>query len=299
MQLCSNLRGQRLRSPGKRRWTFQPESRYQSGWGARDFAVGDLNHDGRSDVVLPKGGSIAVFLGQGDGTLRIPQIVSLGVNGAYAVAIGDVNGDSHPDIVSCGIDDSRAFVLSGDGSGNFAVTSTFVVGSDLTSLTLGDFDRDGDLDAAICPHLGSNGQIVVARNDGLGHFSVSYPISTASAPATVATDDFNRDGNLDLAVTEIPGRGLSVYLGVGDGTFGAETLYPMDASIMVTTGDLDGDGAVDLIRPNIWAPTGMTILMGNGDGTFQMPSVIYPFASMLDAALGDLNNDGVVDCSRG
>src|ERR1700752_4905732 len=93
----------------------------------------------------------------------------------------------------------------------------------------------------------------------------SYAVGSPS-PRSVAVGDFNRDGNLDIAVG---GTSLSVLMGNGDGTFQKPVQYPVGVNPeSVATADFNGDGNLDLVAANFDGPS-VSILLGNGDGTFQ------------------------------
>jgi len=84
-------------------------------------------------------------------------------------------------------------------------------------------------------------------------------------------------------------------LGTGDGTFQAEVRYATGFSLSVTAADLHGDGKLDLVTADVSDPlgisTGVSVLDGNGDGTFQ-DAVFYPGGNANEfATVGDFNGD--------
>src|SRR5215469_10047661 len=127
--------------------------------------------------------------------------------------------------------------------------------------------------------------------------AVSYPVGTS--PAAVVVADFNGDGKPDLAVANSGSGNVSVLLNSGDGTFRPAVNFdagvPSPTSIKVA--DFNNDGAQDLA---VWSGTSpvsstLTVLLGNGDGTFQAPkATLLPAAidqATLDLAIADFNLD--------
>ncbi len=157
-------------------------------------------------------------------------------------------------------------------------------------------------------------QLVYMPNQGGGQFgapqSISVPVSGGPfAFGTLATGDFNTDGNLDVAVATAGGPSnasfqLTVLLGNGDGTF-KTTPYQVNfgptgnSTLPLGTfvGDANGDGIPDIF---VWAGifgglsgTDLYEFLGKGDGTFQAPIDVLP--NLARMAMLDLNQDGRLD----
>lgn len=118
-----------------------------------------------------------------------------------------------------------------------------------------------------------------------------------SSPASVAVGDFNRDGKPDLAVANLGNNDVSILLGDGDGTFHPAVNYSLGSGspepAAVAVGDFNGDGKPDLVVSD--AGNGnFSILLGNGNGTFQSP-VSYSGGGGYSLAVGDFNGDGKLD----
>src|SRR5439155_6917772 len=128
--------------------------------------------------------------------------------------------------------------------------------------------------------------------------------ATGASPSSVAVDDFNRDGKLDLAVANNRSDTVSVLLGNGDGTFQAAVSYPVGSCShppdqrsfpwSVAVGDFDGDGKLDLAVANSGCHT-VSVLWGNGDGTFQTARDFGAGISPVFVTTGDFNRDGKLD----
>lgn len=134
-----------------------------------------------------------------------------------------------------------------------------------------DFNGDGKLDLA---YIGLTG-VSIQLGNGDGTFQPPADFAVGDGPDTMAEGDFNGDGKLDLAIGNYSGQTVSVLLGNGDGTFQAQTDYPIPGGAnSIVAGDFNRDGKLDLAvgQDNVTLPgasDGISILLGNGDGTFQ------------------------------
>src|SRR5579864_4200270 len=125
--------------------------------------------------------------------------------------------------------------------------------------------------------------------------------TVGSLPFNAVLGDFNGDKILDMAVANSnPGTAtISVLLGNGDGTFGPQTTYAVGNSpTAIVAADFNGDHILDLAVANELGRSAnqtLSILIGNGDGTFK-PAVNYPGGqSPRGIDVGDFNNDGFLD----
>jgi hypothetical protein len=110
--------------------------------------------------------------------------------------------------------------------------------------------------------------------------------------------DFNRDGNLDLAVSLANPDSVSIFLGKGDGVFVLKESYPLTTGFGgLVAADINGDGVLDVICTNpIEKASGpVTLLIGKGDGTFRMSSIADKNIDAFRTAVGDFNGDGLND----
>jgi hypothetical protein len=176
-------------------------------------------------------------------------------------------------------------------------------------IAVGDFNNDGVPDLiTLDSSANSNGWGIMLGN-GDGTFQTVAAIGTSGSYGSVGsivTGDFNKDGNLDFAVTfadDGANQYLQIYLGNGAGGFtikGATSTLgsPYSArSNGLVAADLRGNGDLDLITIDTGYQSGtggIMVLLGNGDGTFQAPkemAVNYP----TSIAAADLNHDGRID----
>ncbi len=227
---------------------------------------------------------------------------------AWSAAVGDFNGDGIPDLAIANYGDSTVTILLGKGDGTFtqAVNSPVTVGQTPYFIAVGDFNGDGIPDLATANLYGGSVTVLLGAGDGTFAQATNSPITvgnTFQTPQAVAIGDFNGDGIPDLVVTTSgyaggPGT-MTVLLGKGDGTFTTTADSPVAAEsspISISVADFNADGKADLAVVNSAGPD-VTILLGNGDGTFTAAtdSPITVGNSPLSVVAGDFNGDGKID----
>lgn len=272
---------------------------------AVSVAVADFNGDGKPDLAVADAGgnAVSILLGNGDGTFQAPKDVLSGNNSApIYVAAGDLNGDGKPDLAVIGQVSAvpTVFILLGNGDGTFTTKATFNSFTNPQSLVLADLNGDSKLDMAVVDS-GANSVIVFLGN-GDGTFQA--PITTSSLGTgqaiRVATGDFNKDGKLDLAISDTASNHMVVLLGNGNGTFQVARSFAFPSSPGgwdVAVGDFNGDGVPDIAATSRDAGV-VNIFLGIGNGNFQ-PAVGYnaalPSQGPTYLAVGDFNKDGKLD----
>ena len=120
------------------------------------MAAGDLNNNGKLDLVLATGDdSVSVLLGNGDGTFQSAVKYKVATN-SYGVAIADFNGDGKPDIAVADSSSNEISVLAGNGDGTFQGPTSYATGGGAGLIALGDFNGDGRVDAAVGAETGGS-----------------------------------------------------------------------------------------------------------------------------------------------
>jgi hypothetical protein len=303
---------------------FVPAVAYDSGgYTGTSVAVGDVNGDGRLDVVMVNKcsdsgcvigrGSLGVMLGHGDGTFQPAVTYDSGGIYAQAVAIADLNGDHKLDIVVINEASNTVGVLLGNGNGTFQPAVIYGSGGmHPWSVAIADVNGDGRPDIIVtnsCTDSNCDGTVGVLLGNSNGAFQapVTYP-SGGTGAVSVAVADVNHDGKPDLLVdnqcvgicSTLKG-GVAVLLGNGDGTFQTAISYDSGGypANSVAVADVNRDGNTDLLVSNLDLNT-VGVLLGNGDGTFQ-PAVTYssdpgsPASVVVSVGVADVNGDGKPD----
>lgn len=210
-----------------------------------------------------------------------------------SLAVGDWNGDGRADLAAVG--GTTLSVLLGGPGRTFVPLPGIAVGAGADALATGRIDGDAVLDLVIT--RGSAVAFLRGRGDGAFDAPVEYPTGGLDANS-VALGDVNGDGRNDLAVANNYDR-VSVFLGNGDGTFGAPAHFAAGPQPQhVVLADLDGDGDQDLAVANLWwfrqDFRGVSVLLGNGDGTFA-PRVEDTSLMASWLSVTDVDRDGTLD----
>jgi uncharacterized protein (TIGR03437 family) len=278
--------------------TFQPAVYYAAGTNPGPVAVSDFNGDGKTDIAVINsdigGNGLSILLGNGDGTFQ-PAVGYAAGDSPFSIAIGDFNGDGKTDIAVADSADNGVSVLLGNGDGTFQTAVFYITDQAASFVGVGDFNSDGKADLVVANPYADDVSVLLGNGDGTFQPAANYQVG--SCPMSIAIADFNLDGNLDLAVSNAEDNSVTVLFGNGDGTFAvAVTDYDDDfeAPTSIAVGDFNGDQIPDLIVAN-WFDYSVTMLIGNGDGTFQA-GVSYAVGTNSEyVQTGDFNGDGRTD----
>ncbi len=261
--------------------------------------VADFNNDGIMDLAEENGG-LPIFLGNAEGTFNFTDFATFAYEANFGlnnVAYGDFNGDGNVDIVYqalLGRNSAGMAVSLGEGNGQF-LHGWYEDHDDVLAIGMlvGDFNGDGKLDVI----TGDCCIIYVYLGNGDGTFTRTQTYDFGGLVRLAG--DVNGDGKLDLVIySGGDPAAISVALGNGDGTF--QPLQQVATSQFgcifgpdMLVNDLNGDGKLDIVYCD---NTNITILLGNGDGTFQQTaSYVVNTTSNFSYTAGDFNSDGKTD----
>jgi hypothetical protein len=290
---------------------FKSAVSYPVGTAPIAVAVGDFNGDGKPDLAVANAGNpgtgddgnVSILLGNGDGTFQPALSVAAGKN-PFAIAVGDFNGDGRTDLVVAnnGINPAGGWlpgtvsVLLGNGDGTFQTHVDYATGAGPVSVAVGDFNGDHVLDLAVAAHADHVVSVLLGNGGGTFRPRVDYAAGSAIA---VAVADFNHDGKPDLAVAGVGAVGI--LEGNGDGTFQLGYSLPccgIGIGKSVTSGDFNDDGQADLLVTSGILGSAVSVLLGNGDGTFSQPSGLSSAGCTYGSCIpfvADFDGDGQLD----
>lgn len=281
-----------------------------------NVVIGDMNKDGKLDLIVAggKSRSISVLTGQGDGRFEASLSSPLTMpESPGEMELGDLNGDGKLDLAFITHDSYGVTILLGDGKGGLRVApNSPIVMKDghhphTHGLAVGDLNGDGKVDLAMVNN--ADNDISVAFGDGRGNFTrapSTFPVGPSPYPASLG--DVNNDGRQDIVATssatgpqraqQLPfSRALTLLLNDGHGSFRASQL-PLRTGQpwFVAIGDINGDRKADLVATH-HDQQKLTVLVGDGKGGFNETSS-SPFGfgrNVFSIALADMNRDGRPD----
>ncbi|HEY4762217.1 MAG TPA: FG-GAP-like repeat-containing protein [Candidatus Acidoferrales bacterium] len=275
--------------------TFQPTCCSDDPTFRSPAGVGDINGDGKADLVLCDilNGALYVLLGNNTGNFTFSSTIRTFTEGV--VYLLDLNGDHHLDIVATDNLGARFLVYLGSGDGTFQNYVAYEGQPGTGTLILADLDGDGHPDMIAQWYPSSFGMFKGNPDGTFGALTTISSVTTTNP--LILVGDFNGDGVADLSFTNPTGVGIQ--LGQGSLTYGAaqksvsggpSTIYISLAKPVAA--DFNADSKLDLAMP---VEGGIAILIGNGDGTFVSADLFEVGDTVGAAAVADFNSDGSPD----
>jgi hypothetical protein len=309
--------------------TFAAPVSYATDQAPVALAVGDTNQDGVPDVVTANefSNDFTVFRGSvtagvADGGFWGATNYPTAGGSPQSVVTGDLNGDGLPDMVVAknGSNQVEVFLSTGvdaHGLTTYGPGVNYAVGTQPVSVVLGNFD--GPMTIASATELGSTVTITTAAPNGFatgqtvtisgvtpsgynGRYTIAVMSSTTFTYTAATSGMANGSGGtadlgLDIAVADQGSNDVRILLNNGTGLFGAPTIVPLGTiPTQLVVADFNKDGNADLaVSSSAGAIPGVQLLLGKGDGTFQLPKEIAAGLKATALATADFNNDGNPD----
>lgn len=253
-----------------------------NGDGLLDFAVGNIT-----------AGTVAVFFGNGDGTLQTPKVYASAPD-TRGLGVVDLNGDGAPDIVTANRNGNRAVILMNNGDGTFASGVNLETGTTgETSCAVADANADGLLDVFIGSF--SSQQMTVLLSDGEGNFVVATRVNNRGNAWMIAVGDVDGDRYVDVVSANANTPQFSVLRGEGNGQLRPAEVYNTGTfTLAIDLGDIDGDGDLDLATSNYGARD-FRVYENNGVGQFLNPRTLAASRAGSCVVIHDRDRDGDLD----
>lgn len=272
----------------------------------------DVDNDGDLDLISSASGRgttgvhVAVLKNNGDGTFSTYQTYPIRSGGVQA-KFRDINNDGFADIIFATSISSPPYDFHfavNSGNGIFGPIQTRSVGS-CGWYDIDAFDLDNDSYSEIiltewlgCPGIPTSGRrIFICKNNGDGTFQSPNIVLADGQVGAIAGADLNNDGNIDLVIGQP--YSIGVFLGTGTGSLLPQINYLTDGKHPedIIIDDFNNDGIPDIAASTFFDESGMSVWIGNGDGTF-MQAINYPNATVegllnvTGITSGDADNDG-------
>ena len=268
------------------------------------ITIGDFNKDNRMDIVVANYGtnSIGILLGYGNGSFQDQITYSTGYDSIpYSLAVGDFNKDNHLDIAVANYGTNNIGIFFGYGNGTFTSQKTYTTtpNSNPSSIAVGDFNNDNQLDIAVTNNGTGNIGIFLGQGNGTFVAQITYSTGSNSYPQYITVGDFNKDNALDIVIVDSKNDQVYVLPGYGNGSFATITTYDAisgSSPFWIAVTDFNNNNQSDIVIAN-YGTNNVLVLIDY----FIKPSArqtnynVGSSSSATSVAVSDLNNDHIFD----
>jgi hypothetical protein len=269
----------------------------------QDVCVVDLNNDGKADIVSANQASntVSVLLGTGTGTFGAPTNFAVGTSPVSVIG-HDFNADGNADLAVA----NEGFlwsvsILIGNGAGGFGAPASISLSESPMKVISADFNKDGKPDLVTANGYNGGSTVSVILGTGTGNFGAATNFTVGMFPLSLCAEDFNLDGNLDIATANDSSYVVAVMLGTGSGSFGPVNTYTVAYEpISIVTADFNGDCFPDIATASNSDYIGtevkdISVILGTGTGAFG-PATLYTWSFFPQCiTTGDYDGNGKPD----
>ncbi|CAF2734521.1 unnamed protein product [Rotaria sp. Silwood2] len=268
------------------------------------ITTGDFNNDNRIDIVIANYGTdnIGIFLGYGNGSFQDQTTYFTGYDSIpFSLAVGNFNNDNNLDIAIANYGTNNIGILLGYGNGSFASQQTYttLLNSDPSSIAVGDFNNDNQLDIAVANNGTGNIGIFLGHGNGTFLAQKEYPIGFNSHPQYITVGDFNKDHKLDIVIADSNNNQVHILPGYGNGSFTTITTYDTISQsnpLWIAVADFDYDNQSDIVVAN-YGTNNVLVLINYFIRPSAKQKIYYdgPPNGVTSVAVSDFNNDHILD----
>jgi hypothetical protein len=263
---------------------------------AISFVIEDIDGDGDFDIAATTSATNPITVLVQQSPRRFVKTTELDLRWVPgALGAGDMDGDGDIDLVVGNTSTRTLLVLWNNEPGTLAFGSTTVSPSGRPhSIGLGDLNNDGLPDVVTSNGGDRTVSILLSGERGTLKLARSWLVEGSGHLNWITSDDFDLDGHPDFVIADLAGK-LQLLWGVGDGTLLDAVVHPLEVRPeRVTSGDLNGDGLVDVVTTNRDASS-ISVILNEGGRNFSTPRNILARAAPVAAAVTDLDLDGTAD----
>jgi FG-GAP-like repeat len=283
--------------------------------GAAGIAVGDLDRDGKTDLVFANkedgtAGSPTdtyIYWGDARGQFDPSRRQSLPTRGPNAYAAADLNADGFPDLY---MPESESTIYWGSQQGYAPVRKSVVGAKQAMSGQAADFNRDGYLDLALSEWAPGEEGAGLYWGGPAGYSAANRFVFRIGSVRFHAIADLNRDGWPDVIFPTTSGEVVIFWNSANGFDNARKQSLPCAAAVSTEVADLNGDGYLEVIVANLWdknpppgkprsfggSPEADTfIYWGSASGYSATRRQVLPSVGNEDVTVADLNQDGKLD----
>lgn len=262
------------------------------------YASEDFDSDGITNVAEAGAGTNPFFKAS-NATFSFSSSITAVTNTSFIVAAnleGHAEGDYDLDLVVVNQDNNAVSIFL-NGNGTFGSATNYNFGANGRYAALGDFDGDSILDIAVTSP--ANDIVQILTGSGTGTFVQAASYNAGDGCRGVVTGDFNGDGKRDLATADRTAGTVTLLTGNGNSTFTTQSSFTVGQNPqIIISADFDNDGDLDIATANQGGSERVSVLIGNGAGSFDAV-VNYSISEATGIVAADFNEDGNLDLAVG